>query len=105
MWLNFIPFWFNQFDVFISFDLIWLDLIILQLDNLLDSRKTQLDSVVEFGIDDSLLIKRICGRLIHRASGRSYHEEFSPPKVPMTDDVGTLMLSLANNNFMFLFLH
>ena len=26
-------------------------------------------------------------RLIHQASGRSYHEVFNPPKVPMTDDV------------------
>ena len=49
--------------------------------------------MVEFSIDDSLLIKRICGRLIHRASGRSYHEEFNPPKVPMTDDVSNCPLS------------
>ncbi len=69
------------------------------LDNLLDSRKTQLDSVIEFGIDDSLLIKRICGRLIHRASGRSYHEEFNPPKVPMTDDVtGEPLMKRSDDN-------
>ncbi|XP_071804627.1 adenylate kinase 2, mitochondrial-like isoform X1 [Asterias amurensis] len=69
------------------------------LDNLLDSRKTQLDSVVEFGIDDSLLIKRICGRLIHRASGRSYHEEFNPPKVPMTDDItGEPLMKRSDDN-------
>ncbi|KAI4492290.1 hypothetical protein M0802_009871 [Mischocyttarus mexicanus] len=58
-----------------------------KLDTLLKKRKTKLDAVVEFGIDDKLLIKRITGRLIHTASGRSYHEEFSPPKKPMTDDV------------------
>lgn len=60
---------------------------LLQLDNLLEERKKKLDSVIEFGIDDSLLVRRICGRMIHPASGRSYHEEFHPPKEPMTDDV------------------
>lgn len=60
---------------------------ILQLDKLLERRNTQLDAVIEFAIDDSLLVRRITGRLIHRASGRSYHEEFHPPKVQMTDDV------------------
>ncbi|KAG8193261.1 hypothetical protein JTE90_027005 [Oedothorax gibbosus] len=57
-----------------------------KLDGLLEKRKTQLDSVIEFGIDDSLLVSRITGRLIHVPSGRSYHEEFHPPKKPMTDD-------------------
>ncbi|XP_075215698.1 adenylate kinase 2 [Lycorma delicatula] len=57
-----------------------------KLDNLLEKRKQSLDAVVEFCIEDSLLIKRITGRLIHPASGRSYHEEFHPPKKPMTDD-------------------
>lgn len=54
---------------------------------MLKKRQTKLDAVIEFGIDDSLLIKRITGRLIHPASGRSYHEEFSPPKEHMKDDV------------------
>lgn len=58
-----------------------------KLDELLDKRKTKLDSVVEFGIDDSILVRRITGRLIHTPSGRSYHEEFHPPKKSMTDDV------------------
>lgn len=59
----------------------------LKLDDLLEQRKSKLDAVIEFKIDDNLLIKRITGRLIHKASGRSYHEEFHPPKVEMTDDV------------------
>lgn len=67
----------------------------LQLDELLEKRKTKLDSVIEFAIDDSLLVRRITGRLIHQASGRSYHKEFHPPKSPMTDDVGELMHVLA----------
>lgn len=62
-----------------------------QLDKLLDKRNTNLDAVIEFAIDDNLLVRRITGRLIHQASGRSYHEEFAPPKVPMIDDVSKLI--------------
>lgn len=58
-----------------------------KLDELLERRKTGLDAVIEFGIDDSLLVRRITGRLIHTPSGRSYHEEFHPPRKSMTDDV------------------
>lgn len=58
-----------------------------KLDQLLESRKTQLNAVIEFNIDDEILVKRICGRLLHESSGRTYHEEFYPPKKPMTDDV------------------
>ena len=47
-----------------------------KLDSMLESRQEKLDSVVELKIDDSLLISRITGRLIHPASGRSYHKEF-----------------------------
>ena len=65
---------------------------ITQLDHLLETRKTKLDSVIEFGIDDNLLVRRICGRLFHPASGRSYHEEFHPPKEDMKDDVQTNLL-------------
>jgi len=58
-----------------------------KLDNLLEERKTPLDAVVEFSIDDSLLVRRITGRLFHIKSGRSYHTEFNPPKVEMKDDI------------------
>lgn len=53
----------------------------------MEKRRTYLDAAVEFSIDDNLLVRRITGRLFHPASGRSYHEEFHPPKVPMKDDV------------------
>lgn len=59
----------------------------MQLDELLEKRNTSLNAVIEFNIDDSLLVRRITGRLVHPASGRSYHEEFHPPRKPMTDDV------------------
>ncbi|MCL4133384.1 UNVERIFIED_CONTAM: hypothetical protein GTU68_014397 [Idotea baltica] len=58
-----------------------------KLDKMLENSRKKLDAVIEFGIEDSLLIRRITGRLIHMQSGRSYHEETYPPKVPMKDDI------------------
>ncbi|KAH7914084.1 adenylate kinase-domain-containing protein [Hygrophoropsis aurantiaca] len=58
-----------------------------KLDAMLLERKEKLDSVVQLQIDDQLLISRITGRLVHKASGRTYHREFQPPKKPMIDDV------------------
>jgi len=43
---------------------------------MLESRKEKLDSVVQLVVDDGLLVSRITGRLVHPASGRSYHKEF-----------------------------
>ena len=43
--------------------------------------------MIEFKIDDSHLINRITGRLLHESSGRTYHEVFNPPKAHMKDDV------------------
>ncbi|XP_058675630.1 adenylate kinase 2, mitochondrial isoform X3 [Ammospiza caudacuta] len=69
------------------------------LDELLEKRKEKLDSVIEFSIPDSLLIRRITGRLIHPASGRSYHEEFRPPKEHMKDDVtGEPLIRRSDDN-------
>jgi adenylate kinase len=70
-----------------------------KLDALLESRKEKLDSVVQLLIDDQLLISRITGRLVHPASGRSYHREFNPPKVPMTDDItGDPLIQRSDDN-------
>lgn len=70
-----------------------------KLDDLLEKRKSKLDSVVEFSIDDSLLVRRICGRLIHKPSGRSYHTEFNPPKKLMSDDVtGEPLIKRSDDN-------
>lgn len=70
-----------------------------KLDEMLEKRRTPLDSVIEFGIDDGLLIKRITGRLTHVPSGRSYHELFNPPKKPMTDDItGEPLVRRADDN-------
>ena len=54
---------------------------------MLEERKRPLMHAVEMQIDDGLLVSRITGRLIHTASGRSYHKIFNPPKQEMKDDV------------------
>jgi adenylate kinase len=45
-----------------------------------------LDAVVEIDVDQDEIIKRMGGRRIHEASGRSYHIEYNPPKEPEKDD-------------------
>ena len=46
-----------------------------------------MDKVIEFKVDDSILVDRISGRRIHKASGRTYHTKFNPPKKEGVDDV------------------
>ncbi|KAF2754957.1 adenylate kinase isoenzyme 2, mitochondrial [Pseudovirgaria hyperparasitica] len=58
-----------------------------RLDDMLNAKQQKLMHAVELKIDDSLLVSRITGRLVHPASGRSYHKIFNPPKSAMTDDV------------------
>eukprot|EP00055_Hartaetosiga_balthica_P008147 m.29335 g.29335 ORF g.29335 m.29335 type:complete len:224 (-) comp6142_c0_seq1:1481-2152(-) len=58
-----------------------------KLDHLLAARDLKLNAAVEFAIDDAVLVERIEGRWIHKASGRSYHTKFHPPKSPGLDDV------------------
>lgn len=46
-----------------------------------------LDYVVEIDVPDAEVLKRMTGRRVHSASGRSYHVVFNPPKVEGKDDV------------------
>jgi adenylate kinase len=46
-----------------------------------------IDAVVEIDVPDEEIIKRMSGRRVHVASGRTYHVVFNPPKVEMKDDV------------------
>ena len=38
------------------------------------------NSCIELNVPDAVLEERICGRWIHKASGRSYHTKFNKPK-------------------------
>jgi len=45
------------------------------------------DAVVEIDVPDEEIIKRMSGRRVHLASGRTYHLVFNPPKQEGKDDV------------------
>jgi adenylate kinase len=45
-----------------------------------------LDYVVEIDVADDEIIKRLSGRRVHAASGRTYHIHFNSPKVAGKDD-------------------
>ncbi|MEY6433325.1 adenylate kinase [Thioalkalicoccus limnaeus] len=44
------------------------------------------DAVVEIDVPDDEIIKRMSGRRVHPASGRTYHVLFNPPRVEGRDD-------------------
>ena len=44
------------------------------------------DAVVEIAVSDEEIIKRMSGRRVHMASGRTYHVLFNPPKEEGKDD-------------------
>ncbi len=46
-----------------------------------------LDHVVEIDVDDEEIVKRLSGRRVHPASGRTYHVMFNPPREAGKDDV------------------
>jgi adenylate kinase len=46
-----------------------------------------IDAVVELAVDDAEIVRRMSGRRVHPGSGRTYHVDFNPPKVPDKDDV------------------
>jgi len=46
----------------------------------------EIDCVVEIKVPDDEIVRRMSGRRVHPASGRSYHIEFNPPKVSGKDD-------------------
>ncbi|WP_069470387.1 adenylate kinase [Candidatus Marithrix sp. Canyon 246] len=45
-----------------------------------------IDYVVEIAVDDAEIVKRMAGRRVHLASGRTYHVQYNPPKVEGKDD-------------------
>ena len=70
-----------------------------RLDDMLTERKQKLQHAVELQIDDALLVARITGRLVHPASGRSYHKIFNPPQADMKDDVtGEPLIQRSDDN-------
>jgi len=52
----------------------------------LKDQGVSIDAVVEIDVDDEEIIKRMSGRRVHPASGRTYHVVFNPPKQEGKDD-------------------
>lgn len=53
----------------------------------LKAAEVRLDAVVDIDVPDEEIIRRMSGRRVHLASGRTYHVLFNPPKVEGKDDV------------------
>ena len=47
----------------------------------------EVDYVLELQVPDEDIVRRMGGRRVHLASGRTYHVEFNPPKREGVDDV------------------
>ena len=50
------------------------------LDKMLKEFDDAVSKIIELNVPDEVLEDRICGRWIHKASGRSYHVKNCPPK-------------------------
>jgi adenylate kinase len=57
-----------------------------------------IDFVLEIDVPDGEIIRRMAGRRVHPASGRSYHVIFNPPRVPDRDDVTGEPLMLRDDD-------
>jgi adenylate kinase len=53
----------------------------------LRSAGLDIDWVIDFQVDDDEILRRMSGRRVHPASGRSYHIHFNPPKAAGVDDL------------------
>ena len=59
-----------------------------ELDKMLAEEGASVTKVVELQVPDEVLEERICGRWIHKKSGRSYHVKYAPPKSMKKDGDG-----------------
>ncbi len=53
----------------------------------LQAQGVGIDCVLEIAVDDEEIVRRMSGRRVHLASGRTYHVVFNPPRVEGRDDV------------------
>ena len=58
---------------------------VVQADAIKDAG-IKIDAVVEIDVSDEEIVKRMSGRRVHLASGRTYHLVYNPPKVDGKDD-------------------
>lgn len=63
------------------------------LDKMLrESEGATVTKVLELNVPDKVLEERVCGRWIHKASGRVYHVKYAPPKNMKFDKDGSTVL-------------
>ena len=60
----------------------------IALDKMLAEEGAVVTKVIELHVPDSVLEERICGRWVHKGSGRSYHVKYAPPKSMKVDGNG-----------------
>ena len=53
----------------------------------LRAQKIKIDLVIDIDIPEEEIIERMAGRLVHLASGRTYHRRYNPPKILGKDDI------------------
>lgn len=57
------------------------------------------DFVLDIDVSDEEILRRLGGRRVHPASGRTYHIEFNPPRVPDKDDItGELLVQRPDDS-------
>jgi len=58
-----------------------------------------IDFVVDIHVSDEEILRRMSGRRVHPASGRTYHISFNPPRVADKDDVtGEALVQRPDDN-------
>jgi len=78
------------------------------LDAMLAEAGESVSRIIELNVADEVLEERICGRWLHKTSGRSYHVKFAPPKSftggePSTenmkdDETGEALMQRSDDN-------
>ena len=53
----------------------------------LENLKVSIDVIIELSVEDDEIVKRMSGRRVHVASGRTYHVVYNPPSVSDKDDL------------------
>jgi len=66
------------------------------LDGMLAGSDDKVSLVLALEVPDEVLTERICGRWVHKASGRSYHVKFAKPK-SLTDGVAPTVETMLDD--------
>ena len=62
------------------------------------AQKIKIDLVIDIDVPEEEIIERMTGRLVHSASGRTYHRRYNPPQTPGKDDItGELLVQRADD--------